>query len=271
MAITKQYLDYEGLSTYDGLLKDYIDSARTLGIKKVTWDATTEQILFFRDSTKSAVADADFKVSISSSAVQALNSRVGIEKVLSAYQSKDNLTEIVNVLTGSDETAGSVAKLLKDAIEALDGSATIATLADGVVTIKAGVVEVDGVIANATGEGAAYTMTDGAVSQADDTKSGFATEGITASYTEATETLVFAAAGTADAVTSVGAVTYTKPVLSGSLPTFGTKTVLIGATVATEADDAATFAGTEADITPELTNGTVTSGVNVNPEETEAE
>lgn len=155
MAITKQYLDYEGLSTYDGLLKDYIDSAKTLGIKKVAWDATTEQILFFRDSTKSAVADADFKVSISSSAVQALNSRVGIEKVLNAYQSKDNLTEIVNVLTGSDETAGSVAKLLKDSIEALDGSATIATLADGVVTIKAGVVEVDGVIANATGEGAA--------------------------------------------------------------------------------------------------------------------
>lgn len=124
-------------------------------------------------------------------------------------------------------------------------------------------------VATVADEGTAYTMTDGAVSQAEDTKSGFATEGITASYTEATETLVFTAAGTADAVTSVGAVTYTKPVLSGSLPTFGTKTVLIGATVATEADDDATFAGTEADITPELTNGTVISGVNVNPEETE--
>ena len=155
MAITKQYLDYQGLSTYDGLLKKYIDSANTLGIKKVAWDETTEQILFFRDSTKSAVEDATFKVSISSSAVQALNTRVGIDKVLNAYQEKANLTEILNVLTGDDETAGSVAKLLKDAIKALDGSATIATLADGVVTIKAGVVEVDGVITNATGEGAA--------------------------------------------------------------------------------------------------------------------
>lgn len=151
MAITKQYLDYQGLSTYDGLLKEYIDSANTLGIKKVAWDETTEQILFFRDSTKSAVADADFKVSISSSAVQALNIRVGIEKVLNAYQSKDNLTEIVNVLTGSDETAGSVAKLLKDAIDALNGSAVIATEADGVVTIKAGVVETNGIIANSEG------------------------------------------------------------------------------------------------------------------------
>lgn len=148
---TKQYLDYQGLSTYDGLLKEYIDSANTLGIKKVTWDAATEQILFFRDSTKSAVEDSDFQVSISSSAVQALNTRVGIDKVLNAYQEKANLTEILNVLTGDGETAGSVAKLLKDAIDALNGSATIATLADGVVTIKAGVVETNGVIANSEG------------------------------------------------------------------------------------------------------------------------
>lgn len=148
---TKQYLDYQGLSTYDGLLKEYIDSANTLGIKKVTWDAATEQILFFRDSTKSAVEDSDFQVSISSSAVQALNTRVGIDEVLNAYQEKANLTEILNVLIGDDETAGSVAKLLKDAIKALNGSATIATLADGVVTIKAGVVETNGVIANSEG------------------------------------------------------------------------------------------------------------------------
>ena len=120
-------------------------------------------------------------------------------------------------------------------------------------------------VATVTNAGKAYTMTDGGVSQAADTKSGFATEGITASYTEATETLVFAAAGTAQAVTAAGAVTYTKPVLSGSLPTFGTKTVLTGATVATAADGDATFAGTEADITPSLVNNAVTSGTNVNP------
>ena len=120
-------------------------------------------------------------------------------------------------------------------------------------------------VATVTDAGEAYTMTDGSVSQAADTKSGFATEGITATYTEATETLVFAAAGTAQAVTAAGAVTYTKPVLSGSLPTFGTKTVLTGATVATAADGDATFAGTEADITPSLVNNAVTSGTNVNP------
>ena len=120
-------------------------------------------------------------------------------------------------------------------------------------------------VATVTNAGKAYAITDGGVSKAADTKSAFATEGITASYTEATETLVFAAAGKADAVTAAGAVTYTKPVLSGSLPTFGTKTVLTGATVATTANGDATFAGTEADITPSLVNNAVTSGTNVNP------
>ena len=120
-------------------------------------------------------------------------------------------------------------------------------------------------VATVTNAGKAYTITNGGVSKAADTKKAFATEGITASYTEATETLVFAAAKTAQAVTAAGAVTYTKPVLSGSLPTFGTKTVLTGATVATTANDKATFTGTEADITPSLVNNAVTSGTNVNP------
>lgn len=53
--------------------------------------------------------------------------------------------------------------------------------------------------------------------------------------------------------------------LKGSLLTFGTKTVLTGATVATTANGNATFAGTEADITPSLTNHAITSGANVNP------
>lgn len=120
-------------------------------------------------------------------------------------------------------------------------------------------------VATVTNAGTAYTITDGSVSKAADTTSKFATEGITATYVEATETLLFAAAETAQAVTAAGKVTYTKPVLSGSLPTFGTKTVLTGVTVATTAKNKATFAGTEADITPSLVNNAVTSGTNVNP------
>ena len=43
---------------------------------------------------------------------------------------------------------GSVATQIKDAIDALDGDATIATVDGGVVTIKGGIVEVDGVVDN---------------------------------------------------------------------------------------------------------------------------
>lgn len=144
----KQYVDYAGLSYYDGLLKTYIDSAKTKSVKTVLWDATDEKIRFYKkaDATKADTADLVAEVSISSATVTALNTRVGIDKTLNAYQSKDNLTEIVNVLTSADSVDGSIAKLIKSAIEALDGSATIATVADGVVTIKGGVKEVDGIL-----------------------------------------------------------------------------------------------------------------------------
>lgn len=80
--------------------------------------------------------------------------------------------------------------------------------------------------------GTEYSITEGSVAKAIDTKSDFATEGVTASVNEATETLTFAAAGTSQAVTTSGAVTYTAPVLSGALPTFDEGTsVMTGATV----------------------------------------
>ena len=78
--------------------------------------------------------------------------------------------------------------------------------------------------------GTAYSITEGSVSKAADTKSAFATGGVTASVTG--ETLTFAAAPTSQAVTAVGAVTYTAPELSGALPTFGASAaVMTGATV----------------------------------------
>ena len=80
--------------------------------------------------------------------------------------------------------------------------------------------------------GTAYSITEGSVEKATDTKSAFATEGVTASVNEASETLTFTAAGTSQAVTAVGGVTYTAPVLSGALPTFGASAaVMTGATV----------------------------------------
>lgn len=86
-----------------------------------------------------------------------------------------------------------------------------------------------GDVATVTSAGTAYQLTAGSVSQAADTTSTFAIEGMVASIDPTdTETLVLTAASTNDAVTAAGAVTYTAPTLSGSLPTFGTENVVTG-------------------------------------------
>lgn len=101
-----------------------------------------------------------------------------------------------------------------------------------------------GSVATVTDAGSAYQLTDGSVSHATDTTSAFATEGVVASIDpEDSEALVLTAAGTSNAVTAVGAITYTAPSLSGSLPTFGSQNVVTGIQSAT---GSASFSGTGA-------------------------
>lgn len=97
-------------------------------------------------------------------------------------------------------------------------------------------------VATVTDSGTAYQLTDGSVSQGNDTTSAFATEGVVASIGTGAEaeTLILTAASTSNAVTASGTVTYTKPTLSGSLPTFGSETVVDGIT---SASASASFAG----------------------------
>lgn len=101
-----------------------------------------------------------------------------------------------------------------------------------------------GNVATVTNAGTAYQLTAGSVSQATDTTSTFAIEGMVASVgasgTEDAETLIITAASTDDAVTAAGAVTYTAPTLSGSLPTFGTQAVVTGIS---SASASASFSG----------------------------
>ena len=155
-------------------------------------------------------------------------------------------------VTGSAISGGSIAVTLKDAEAATAASVTaeaykptgsvsssIALDADNGVAIGGTVSKPTATVTPATATvqemktaGTAYTITEGSVEQAADSKSAFATEGVTASVDEATETLTFAAAGTSQAVTAAGAVTYTAPELSGALPTFGASAaVMTGATV----------------------------------------
>lgn len=106
-----------------------------------------------------------------------------------------------------------------------------------------------GSAATVTDAGQAYQLSAGSVSHASDTTSAFATEGVVATVgtdntgsggDDESETLILTAAGTSSAVTAVGAITYTDPTLSGSLPTFGTQSVVIGISAASAA---ASFSG----------------------------
>ena len=155
-------------------------------------------------------------------------------------------------ITGSAISGGSIAVTLKDAEAATAatvtaeaykpaGSVTSNFVADAVngVAIAGTVSKPTATVTPATAtvqemktSGTAYSITEGSVEKATDTTSAFATEGVTASVDEASETLTFTAAGTSQAVTAVGNVTYTAPVLSGALPTFGASAaVMTGATV----------------------------------------
>ena len=155
-------------------------------------------------------------------------------------------------VTGSAISGGSIAVTLKDAEAATAatvtaeaykpaGSVTSNFVADAKngVAIAGTVSKPTATVTPATATvqemktpGTAYSITEGSVEKATDTTSAFATEGVTASVDEASETLTFTAAGTSKAVTAVGNVTYTAPVLSGALPTFGASaSVMTGATV----------------------------------------
>jgi len=105
----------------------------------------------------------------------------------------------------------------------------------GSVTItNVSVTPSTGDVATVTNAGTAYQLTAGSMTQAADTTSAFAIEGMVASVGtgDDAETLILTAASKSNAVTASGAVTYVDPQLSGSLPTFGTENVVTGITSA---------------------------------------
>lgn len=124
-----------------------------------------------------------------------------------------------------------------------DGQSATYTPAGEVTVTNVTVTPSNVSVAKVTSAGEAYQLTAGNAVKAADTKSAFATEGVVASVGtgDDAETLIFTAAGTADAVTAAGDVTYTAPQLTGSLPTFDTESVVKGISSAS-AD--ASFSGT---------------------------
>lgn len=120
MALTKDtyFLDLAGLQNYDKQLKDWVDSAKTLSIKTVLKDGDT--IKFYRKPNATAADTADASIVMPAAAtITGLENRVGTTSDLNAYKAKSTLTDILNVLTADDTTDGSMAKAIKDAIDAL--------------------------------------------------------------------------------------------------------------------------------------------------------
>ena len=105
-------------------------------------------------------------------------------------------------------------------------------------------------VATVTNAGTAYQLQAGSCTKGADSTSAFATEGVTVSVgvdnsgsggADESETLIFTAAGTSNAVTASGSITYVDPTLSGSLPTFGSQDVVSGIS---SASASASFSGT---------------------------
>ena len=147
-------------------------------------------------------------------------------------------------------TAGTAAAASYDKTTSITVSSAAAAEGQTANYTPTGSVSVTGVtvtpstgnVATVTDAGTAYQLQAGSMTQSADTTSTFATEGVTVAIdSNDTEMLVFADANTDDAVTASGAVTYVDPTLSGSLPTFGTESVVTGIT---SASASASFSGT---------------------------
>ena len=85
--VAKNYLDLTGLQAYDTLIKQYIDTGDAKAIKTVLWDSTSEQIKFYKKENATLADTADYSVTISSSDVESLKTRVGLSSTLDSYNS----------------------------------------------------------------------------------------------------------------------------------------------------------------------------------------
>ena len=157
-------------------------------------------------------------------------------------------------LTAGTAAAASYDKTTSVAISAaapVEGTSVANYTPAGSVTVTDVTVTPSNVsVATVTDAGTAYQLQAGSMTQAADTTDTFATEGVVVSIgvdnsgsggADESETLIITAASTTAAVVASGSVTYVDPQLSGSLPTFGSQSVVSGIA---SASAQASFSGT---------------------------
>lgn len=177
--ITKNYLDFTNLQAYDTLIKNWANSANQAGYKTILKTADGNTLNLYKKPNAVLGTDTpDATVALGGGDVQtqlnALASVVGAtwvpestdpstgttipahytlnldstfgENTDTVVEALNELKGQINTLNGNDSTAGSVAKAIKDAIDALDVTEfAIAEVNSNVVTIH-GVKEENGVI-----------------------------------------------------------------------------------------------------------------------------
>ena len=250
--------DWEAIGNTRVSLSGYVPTSTTIATLKLDHNITVAELqaalglkafAYAAKGTATVAATAVNGVKATGTSTGSLTGDVAYDKT--AITSTGTVT-IAGSVVGDAIKGGSVEVTLKDADTATAATVTAEPYrptgfvtskfvadADNGVAIGGTVSKPTATVTPATATvqemktpGTAYSITAGSVEKGADTKSAFATEGIVASVDDASETLTFTAAGTSQAVTAAGAVTYTAPVLSGALPTFGASAaVMTDATV----------------------------------------
>ena len=224
-------------------------------------EALQLKALAFKDKGSVTVTTADGVTSFSTGKAGEYDVTASTVSVPATYSALD-----VTPAGSVELTAGTAAAASYDKATGVTVSSAAASEGNAANYTPSGSVSVTNVtvtpsnvsVAKVTNAGTAYTISEGSVSQATDTKSAFATAGVVATIdANDSEMLVFSNAATADAVTASGTVTYTAPTLSGSLPTFGTESVVSGITSAS-AEASFTGDGAVISATPTYTSTAAT-------------
>ncbi len=219
-----------GIDMQDNITKAELQQALELGA------------LAYKDSGSVAITTIDSFNSFTTGAAGTYNVTSTPVSVPATYDALDVTPAGSVSITAGTAAAASYDKTSSITVSAAtpSGEQTANYTPSGSVTVTSVTVTPStGDVATVTSAGTAYQLTAGSCTQAADTTSAFATEGIVASVgvdnsgtggADESETLILSTASTSNAVTASGTVTYVDPVLSGSLPTFGTENVVTGIT-----------------------------------------
>ena len=231
-----------GVDMQDNITKAELQEALELGA------------LAYKDNGSVKVTTIDSFSSFTTGAAGSYNVSSTAVSVPATYDALDVTPAGSVALTAGTAAAASYDKTTSVAISAaapVEGTSVANYTPAGEVTVSSVTVTPStATVATVTDAGTAYQLSAGSMSQGADTTGTFATEGVVVSIgqdnsgsggVDESETLIITAAGTSSAVTASGTVTYSDPTLSGSLPTFGSESVVTGIT---SASASASFSGT---------------------------